>query len=72
MSKQKLLGMTEITKVIFHCQAQKLYTKQDIWELVMAEGMMVMTQILIFIGGITAGDKFAVEKKNQVPLESQQ
>lgn len=67
LSKQKLPGMTEITKVIFHCQAQKLLTKDEIWELVMAEGMMVMTQILIFIGQITAGDKFAVEKKNQPP-----
>lgn len=72
LSKQKLPGMSDMAKVIYHCQAQKLITQEEIWKLVMAEGMMVMSDILIFVGQITAGDKFStVEKKSQAPLESQ-
>lgn len=72
LAKQKLPGMSDITKVIFHCQAQKVYTKNQIFDLIMSHGMMIMTDILIFIGQITAGDKFSVEKKNQETLENQQ
>lgn len=71
LTQKKLPGMADITKVIFHCQEKKVFSKQEIWEQVMSEGMMVMTQILIFVGKITAGDKYSVEKKNQAPLENQ-
>ena len=71
LSQKILPGMIQMAKVIYHCQAQKVYTKDDIWEMVQSEGMLIMTDILIFVGSITAGDKFNVEKKNQAQVENQ-
>lgn len=57
LSKKQLPPMTDLTKVIYHCQVKKEHSLEKIWELVMAEGMGVAGPILEFIGQITAGDR---------------
>jgi len=60
LAKQKLPTLTEVAKVIFFCQAEKKLTLEQIWDLMMVEGVASSTQVLIFIGQITAGDKTQV------------
>lgn len=61
LSKQQIPSLTDLTKVIFFCQAEKKYTMEQIWDLVMISGVAITTDILIFIGQVTAGDKTQVE-----------
>lgn len=60
LSKQKMPGLSDIAKVLFHCQADKKLTLEQVWDLVMVEGVAVTTQILMFVGQISAGDKTQV------------
>lgn len=62
--KSQMPGLTDITKVVYHCQAEKKYTEEEIWQLVMKEGMGISNQVLMFVAQITAGDKTVIEKKN--------
>lgn len=61
LAKQQLPSMTDSAKVIFFCQAEKKYTLEQIWDLLMIEGSSVMKDLLVFVGGITAGDKTVQE-----------
>lgn len=61
LSKSKMPSLTDITKVIYFSQAEKAYKLDEIWQLVMAEGVSITTQVLEFVGKITAGDKFLSE-----------
>jgi len=66
LAKKQLPPLTDLAKVIFHCQAEKKYTMAQIWDLCMTEGMGMTTPMLEFIGRITAGDKtMAVLTENQ-------
>lgn len=67
MSKAKLPAMTDLTKVVFHCQAVKKLTREEVWDLVMIEGVGLMTDILVFIANITTGAKHKVEEKKSQP-----
>lgn len=57
LSRKQLPAITDLTKVIYHCQAKKEHSLEKIWELVMKEGMMIAGPLLEFIGQITAGDQ---------------
>jgi len=60
MMNKKLPGLTEVAKVIYFCQAEKKHTLEEIWDLIMIEGIGSSTQVLHFIGQITTGDKTQV------------
>lgn len=63
--KSKMPMMTELSKVIYHCQASEPKLDQEqVWNLVMAEGVRLMGPVLMFVSTITAGDKVDAEKKN--------
>jgi hypothetical protein len=71
LMNKKLPGLADMVQVIFFCQADKKLTLEEIWDLVMVEGIGSSTQVLQFIGQITTGDKTQVAvseselKKNQ-------
>lgn len=66
LSQKKLPPMTDLAKVIYLCQAEKKYKLEEIWEMILTDGVSVTTEVLVFVGGITAGDKSQPEdlKKN--------
>jgi len=59
LSKQQMPSMTDVAKVIYFCQAEKKLTLEQVWDLVMSEGVSITTDILRFTAQITAGDKTA-------------
>lgn len=61
LAKQQLPSMTDAAKVIFFCQAEKKYTLEQVWELMMENGSGIIKDLLMFVGGITAGDKTVQE-----------
>lgn len=61
--------MTETTKIIFHCQAEKNFTIEEVFELCQDEGIKICMKIVEFLGRIAVGNKMqkepnARQKKN--------
>jgi len=60
-------GLSECTQVIYHCQAatkpddktKKLYSLDEIWDLVNIEGIKVLKDVIVFLSGVAAGNKLA-------------
>lgn len=65
LAKAELPLNTDCVKVIYHCQVEKKYTREDIWMLAMGRWIDVMKEVLFFIGNITAGDNTQIEKKGE-------
>lgn len=61
LSAKSLPGVTETTKIIFYNQVEKKFTKEQIFDLVMAEGIRVCAQMVLFLVRCTAGNKLAKE-----------
>lgn len=61
LSQKKMPALTDLAKVIFYCQAEKKLTMAEIWDKVMFDGVEITTQVLIFVGQITAGDSAKVQ-----------
>lgn len=61
LAMKKLPTMTDLAKVIYFCQADKKLKMEEVWDLVMAQGVGLTTQILEFIASITSGDQTQVE-----------
>lgn len=64
-------SMIETTKIIFHCQADKHFTLEEIYDLVLARGIAVCMEIIGFVAQIAAGNQNTKEltprqKKNTV------
>ena len=59
LALKKMPGLAEMAKVIYFCQAEKQYTLEQIWDLVMQEGAGFGVQVIEFVGMVTAGDKAA-------------
>lgn len=59
LSKRTIPKLTECALVVFHCQAEKKYTLEEIWDLVSSHGALITTDVLTFIAQITNGDKNA-------------
>jgi len=57
LAQKKLPNMTDLAKVVYFCQAEKKLTLEQVWELVLKDGMAVATQVLEFVAIITAGDR---------------
>lgn len=60
LSQKKMPPLTDLAKVIFFCQAEKKLTMASVWDLVLEEGVGITTQVLMFVGQVTAGDKTQV------------
>ena len=64
---KKGLTMTEMAMIIYYNQAavssddvtKKKYSLEQIWELVMQEGLYLYQPILVFLARMTAGNKYA-------------
>jgi ATP-dependent RNA circularization protein (DNA/RNA ligase family) len=61
LTKGKMPSMFEAILIIFICQADKKYSKEEINQFCQAEGMTIITPVLQFIAQITAGDKAAAD-----------
>lgn len=53
--------LSETAKIIFHNQAEKLYTLDQIFQMVLEEGIRASATIVLFLVKMTAGNKFAKE-----------
>ncbi len=70
-------SMTELAQVIFFNQVatneddptKKKYSLEQIWDLVLKEGISVMPKITMFIAMMTMGDKLAVKADEVSPSE---
>lgn len=79
LSAKSYPPLSETAKIIFHNQAEKTYTLDQIFDLVMQEGIRASATIVLFLVKMTAGNKFAKEpserqkkssvKKSQTPKE---
>lgn len=58
-SKSEAPSMTEMAKVAYHCQADKKFSLEQIWDLCMIDGVAFSAEILKFVSQITVGDKAA-------------
>jgi len=72
LTKAKLPAMTELTKVIYHCQDVKNLNQEQVWELVMGEGVGIMAVVLEFVARITIGNKANVEEKKNLVIPNQE
>lgn len=54
---KKMPGLTEMAKVVYFCQADKKYTLEEIWQMIMQEGAGFGVNVIEFVGMVTAGDK---------------
>ena len=62
-------GLTDYAHIIYHCQAatkaedptKKLYSLEEIWDLVQQSGVSLLQPMMIFIARITAGNKMVNE-----------
>ena len=66
MSKARLPKLTDMAKIIFHCQAsvegrEGKLTLEEIWDAVMQDGINISVPVLSFISVVTAGDKTKVD-----------
>ena len=66
LSKSELPQLTDLAKVIFYCHVKvdgvdRKMSLEEIWDLVLGEGMFITNPVLSFVAKITAGDKTQVE-----------
>lgn len=66
MSKGSLPKLTDIAKVIYHCQfaiegREGKLTLEEIWDAIQQDGISLAVPIMSFISQVTAGDKTQVE-----------
>lgn len=54
-------SMTETAKIIFHCQAEKNFTIEEVFDLCQDEGIKICMGIVAFLGKIASGNKKAKE-----------
>lgn len=57
--RQETPKLTDLAKIVFHCQAEKKYNLDEIWELCQEEGIESAKDILVFVSNVTAGNKAA-------------
>jgi hypothetical protein len=65
MMKGQSPSMTDLARIVFHSQADKKLTQQQVWDLMLYEGLASSTPIIKFIAQITAGDKNQAELSDE-------
>lgn len=53
-----LPSITETTKIFYYNQAEKKYSLEEMFEMVMAEGIQISIKAVMFLTLCTAGNKF--------------
>jgi hypothetical protein len=66
MSKSKLPKLTDMAKIVYHCQCtiegrEGKLTLEEIWDAFMQDGITVAVPVLSFLSVVTAGDKTKVD-----------
>ncbi len=54
---RSLPSMSEAAKIIYLNQAEKKFSQDEIWELVLGSGSAVARQIVLYLARVTAGDR---------------